>query len=84
LKCTIGSGDTLFLNSKYAEYSGNAKPASGEAFMSSTDATLATDTINFDRNTQEVYYNTKGTVNKDNTLISKSGRYYVSQKNFSS
>jgi hypothetical protein len=53
--------------------------------MSSTDATLATDTINFDRNTQEVYYNTKGTiVNKDNTLISKSGRYYVSQKNFSS
>jgi hypothetical protein len=30
-----------------------------EAFMSSTDATLATDTINFDRNTQEVYYNTK-------------------------
>jgi hypothetical protein len=51
--------------------------------MSSTDATLATDTINFDRNTQEVYYNTKGTiVNKDNTLISKSGRYYVSQKNF--
>jgi hypothetical protein len=54
-----------------------------EAFMSSTDATLATDTINFDRNTQEVYYNTKGTiVNKDNTLISKSGRYYVSQKKF--
>jgi hypothetical protein len=27
LKCTIGSGDTLFLNSKYAEYSGNAKKA---------------------------------------------------------
>jgi hypothetical protein len=51
-------GDTLFLNSKYAEYV-NAKKAfaSGEAFMSSTDATLATDTINFDRNTQEVYYN---------------------------
>jgi hypothetical protein len=34
--------------------------ASG-SFMSS-DATLATDTINFDRNTQEVYYNTKGTL----------------------
>jgi lipopolysaccharide export system protein LptA len=78
-------GDTLFLNSKYAEYSGNAKKAfaSGEAFMSSADATLATDTINFDRNTQEVYYNTKGTiVNKDNTLISKSGKYYVTQKKF--
>lgn len=78
-------GDTLFLNSKYAEYSGNAKKAfaTGEAFMSSPDATLATDTINFDRNTQEVYYNTKGTiVNKDNTLVSNAGKYYVSQKKF--
>jgi hypothetical protein len=77
-------GDTLFLNSKYAEYSGNAKKAfaSGEAFMSS--ARLATDTINFDRNTQEVYYKHKRHNYKDNTLISKSGRYYVSQKNFSS
>ena len=78
-------GDTLFLNSKYAEYSGNAKKAfaTGEAFMSSPDATLATDTINFDRNTQEVYYNTKGTIiNKDNTLVSKSGKYFLNQKKF--
>jgi lipopolysaccharide export system protein LptA len=78
-------GDTLFLNSKYAEYSGNAKKAfaTGEAFMSSPDATLATDTINFDRNTQEVYYNTKGTIiNKDNTLVSKAGKYFVAQKKF--
>ncbi len=78
-------GDTLFLNSKYAEYSGNVKKAfaSGEAFMSSPDATLETDTINFDRNIQEVYYNSRGTIiNDDNTLRSKSGRYYVSQKKF--
>lgn len=78
-------GDTLFLNSKYAEYSGNAKKAfaTGNAVLTSPDATLQTDTINFDRNIQEVYYNTKGTiVNKDNTLVSKSGRYYVEQKKF--
>ncbi|MGO4819350.1 OstA-like protein [Flavobacterium sp. W22_SRS_FP1] len=78
-------GDTLFLNSKYAEYSGNVKKAfaSGAAFMSSPDATLETDTINFDRNIQEVYYNSRGTIiNDDNTLRSKSGRYYVSQKKF--
>ena len=78
-------GDTLFLNSKYAEYSGNAKKAfaTGDAFMSSPDATLATDTINFDRNTQEVFYKTKGTiVNKDNTLVSKAGKYFVNQKKF--
>lgn len=64
-------GDTLFLNSKYAEYSGNVKKAfaTGNAVMTSPDATLQTDTINFDRNVQEVFYNTKGTVvNKDNTL----------------
>ncbi|MFB9107488.1 OstA-like protein [Flavobacterium gyeonganense] len=78
-------GDTLFLNSKYAEYSGNVKKAfaTGNAVMTSPDATLQTDTINFDRNVQEVFYNTKGTiVNKDNTLVSKSGRYYVTQKKF--
>ncbi|CAA9199435.1 OstA-like protein [Flavobacterium collinsii] len=78
-------GDTLFLNSKYAEYSGNVKKAfaTGDAVMSSPDATLSTDTINFDRNIQQVYYNTKGTIiNKDNTLVSKSGRYYVAEKKF--
>ena len=78
-------GDTLFLNSKYAEYNGNVKKAfaTGNAVMTSPDATLQTDTINFDRNVQEVYYNTKGTiVNKDNTLVSKSGKYYANEKKF--
>lgn len=78
-------GDTLFLNSKYAEYSGNLKKAfaTGNAVMTSPDATLQTDTINFDRNVQQVFYNTKGTiVNKDNVLVSKSGRYFVEEKKF--
>ncbi|WP_281632091.1 OstA-like protein [Flavobacterium luteolum] len=78
-------GDTLFLNSKYAEYSGNEKKAfaTGNAVLTSPDATLQTDTINFDRNIQEAFYNTKGTiVNKDNTLVSKSGRYFVKEKKF--
>jgi lipopolysaccharide export system protein LptA len=78
-------GDTLFLNSKYAEYSGNVKKAfaTGDAVMSSPEATLVTDTINFDRNTQEVYYNTKGTItNLQNTLVSKSGKYFVPEKKF--
>lgn len=78
-------GDTLFLNSKYAEYSGNEKKAfaKGDAVLTSPDATLRTDTINFDRNIQEAFYNTKGTiVNKDNTLVSKSGRYFVKEKKF--
>lgn len=78
-------GDTLYLNSKYAEYNGNMKQAfaTGNAVMTSPDATLQTDTINFDRNIQQVFYNTKGTiVNKDNTLVSNSGRYFVTEKKF--
>lgn len=78
-------GDTLFLNSKYAEYNGNVKKAfaAGNAVMTSPDTSLATDTINFDRNIQEAYYNTQGTViNKENTLRSKSGKYYVAEKKF--
>lgn len=78
-------GDTLFLNSKYAEYNGLVKKAyaSGEAVMSSPDATLMTEVLNFDRNIQEVFYDTPGTIiNKDNTLKSNSGRYYVEEKKF--
>jgi len=76
-------GDTLYLNSKYAEYSGNAKQAfaTGNPVMRSPDMTLTTDTINFDRNKQEAYYNSFGRiVNKENTLTSNSGRYYATQK----
>ena len=78
-------GDTLYLNSKYAEYNGNVKQAfaTGEAIMRSPESTLVTDTINFNRNTQEVYYNSNGTINnRENTLKSKSGKYYVAQKKF--
>jgi lipopolysaccharide export system protein LptA len=78
-------GDTLFLNSKYAEYNGDVKQAyaTGNVVMRSPDMTLVTDTINFDRNIQEAWYNTYGTItNKDNVLKSKSGRYYVAQKKF--
>jgi lipopolysaccharide export system protein LptA len=78
-------GDTLYLNSKYAEYNGNMRKAfaTGNAKMRSPQSTLVTDTINFDRNTQEVFYNTNGTItNRDNTLKSKSGKYYVAEKKF--
>ncbi len=78
-------GDTLYLNSKYAEYNGNMKQAfaTGNAVMRSPESKLVTDTINFNRNTQEVYYNTAGTItNRDNTLKSKSGKYYVVEKKF--
>jgi lipopolysaccharide export system protein LptA len=83
----IIQGDTLYLNSNYAEYNGNLKQAfacgAGGATMRSPEMSLVTDTINFDRNKQEAYYKSTGTiVNKENTLKSKSGRYYVANKKF--
>ncbi len=81
----IVQGDTLYLNSNYAEYDGNIKKAfaTGSPSMRSPEMSLTTDTINFDRIKQEAYYRSNGTiVNKENTLKSKSGRYYVTQKKF--
>lgn len=78
-------GDTLFMNSKYAEYNGNVKQAyaTGNVTLRSPDMNLVTDTLNFDRNIQQAYYNTYGTItNKDNILKSKSGRYYANEKKF--
>lgn len=78
-------GDTLYLNSKYAEYNGNAKKAfaTGDVFMQSPESTLATDTIYFDRNLQEVFFNNHGTINnRNNILKSKVGRYYVKEKKY--
>lgn len=78
-------GDKLFLNSRYAKCSGEVKKAyaTGNVIMRSPESTLVTDTINFDRNTQEAYYNTFGTItSKENTLKSKAGRYYANEKKF--
>lgn len=78
-------GDTLYLNSKYAEYNGNVKKAfaTGDVFMQSPESTLATDTIYFDRNLQEVFFNNHGTINnRNNVLKSKVGRYYVADKKY--
>lgn len=76
-------GDTLYLNGKYAEYSGNTKQAfaTGNPVMRSPEMTLTTDTIHFDRNSQIAYYKNFGRiVNKENTLTSVSGRFYANEK----
>ena len=81
----IVQGDTIHMNSDYAEYNGNKNFAfaSGKVVMRSPDMRLTTDTLYFDRGTQQAYYNSYGTiVNGDNTLKSKSGKYYVNQKKY--
>src|SRR5690606_35370794 len=81
----MNQGDTIFMNSEYAEYNGNKKfaYATGKVNMSSTDMRLTTDTIYFDRASQQAYYNSHGTiVNGENTLKSKSGKYFIQQKKY--
>ena len=81
----IMQGDTLTLSGKYAEYNGNVKQAfaTGNVLMQSPEMSLVTDTIYFNRNSQEAYYKSFGTItNKGNTLKSKSGKYFVNQKKY--
>jgi len=57
--------------------------ATGNPVLHSPDMNLKTDTIHLDRIKQEAYYKSNGViVNKENTLKSKSGTYYATQKKF--
>ena len=81
----IIQGDTLTMTSKYAEYNGNVKQAyaTGDVILKSPEMSLVTDTLNFNRNSQEAFYSTGGLItNKGNTLKSKSGKYYVAEKKY--
>ncbi len=81
----MNQGDTITMNSRYAEYNGDKEFAfaTGDVVLRSPESTLTTDTVYFDKKNQEAFYNTYGTIrNKENTLRSKSGRYYVNQKKY--
>lgn len=81
----INQGDSIFMNSRYAEYDGKIELAfaTGDVSMRSPESTLVTDTVYFDKKNQQASYNSYGTIhNKDNVLKSKSGRYYVDQKKY--
>lgn len=81
----LNQGDTIVMNSRYAEYNGKTllAYATGDVNLRSPDSNLTTDTIYFDRNKQEAFYRSWGTItNKENTLKSKSGRYYLNSKKY--
>ncbi|MDM1347977.1 LPS export ABC transporter periplasmic protein LptC [Myroides marinus] len=81
----IVQGDTLTLNSKYAEYNGTNgfAYAQGDVVMTSPDSSLETDTLKFDRFKNLVFYDTHAVIhNKGNVLESQKGRYYTAEKKF--
>ncbi|MDP2159060.1 MAG: OstA-like protein [Flavobacterium sp.] len=76
-------GDTITMTSTYAEYNGENKQAyaSGNVIMTSPSSTLKSEVVNFDRNSQQAFYRTGGTINdKENVLVSQAGTYIVQRK----
>ena len=84
-KVFIKQGDTITQTSDYADYDGNAKQALswGNVILKDPTMTLKTDTLQFDRINQKLYYQSYATI-KDatNTLKSKNGNYYLENKKF--
>ena len=79
-------GDTITMTSQYAEYNGDTQFAfaSGNVFMRNPQSSLQTDTLFFDRNKQQAYYRSGGTI-RDTASVLKSriGRYYLEQEKYS-
>jgi lipopolysaccharide export system protein LptA len=81
----INQADTLFMYSQYLEYDGNTKMADAAEKVKLVDSkmTLTTDSLKFDRNKQEAYYPSFGTIKDSaNTLKSLKGTYYTQDKKF--
>lgn len=82
----VNQGDTITMNSKYAEYNGNTQFAfaSGQVKLHSPKADLATDTLYFNRIKQEAFYRSGGTLRDTaSTITSKTGRYFIEQDKYS-
>jgi len=84
-KVHLKQGDTIKMNSKYVEYNGNTSFAfaSGDVVLKEPKTTLKTDTLYFNRLTQQVYYRSGGTViDTSSTLTSRIGRYFAETQKY--
>ncbi|WP_313114728.1 OstA-like protein [Aequorivita sediminis] len=81
----ISQGDTISMNSKYAEYNGNTQFAfaSGDVVLTEPKTTLKTDTLYFDRVKQQAFYRSGGTVqDTSSVLTSRIGRYFAESQKY--
>ncbi|MEL4307341.1 OstA-like protein [Joostella sp. CR20] len=73
-------GDSIKMNSEYVEYDGTTRIALAKekVVLRNNTMTLTTEELEFDRNTQEAFYDNFGTVKDSaNVLTSNKGRYYL-------
>jgi lipopolysaccharide export system protein LptA len=81
----LQQGDSITMTSGKIDYNGNLKLAKAyeNVVLTNTDMTLKTDTLRFDREKQEAYYQDFGTVvDSANTLTSEVGKYYMVTKKY--
>jgi len=78
-------GDSIQMTSKRIDYDGNTKLAKArdKVILRNASMTLMTDTLYLDREAQEAYYNTSGTIiDSTNVLNSKIGTYFMATKKY--
>jgi len=81
----LQQGDSLQMTSGRIDYDGNTKLAKARdnVVLRNESMTLRTDTLYLDREAQEAFYNTKGTIiDSSNTLNSTIGRYFMNSKKY--
>ena len=81
----IKQGDTITQTSDYLDYDANSKQALswGNVVLKDPEMTLKTDTLQFDRLNQKLYYRSFAKIkDQTNTLRSKNGNYYLETKKF--
>ncbi len=82
---SMKQGDSIQMTSKRIDYDGNTKLAKARenVVLKNAQMTLRTDTLYFDREAQEAFYNTSGQViDSANTLTSTIGRYFMTNKKY--
>lgn len=81
----LNQGDSVIQTSQYTEYNGNTQKALswGNVVIRDPKMTLRTDTLNFDRSKQILYYKHGATIKDSiNILTSDVGNYYLANNKF--
>ena len=81
---SLKQGDTLNLKADYLEYNGDTKLVfvKGNVILNEPQSNLYTESLYFDRNKQEAFYNKSGKLirNLNDTIYSLKGTFYADEK----
>ena len=83
---SLNQGDTLSLDSNYLEYNGDTKLAfaKGDVILNEIESKLFTQSLFFDRNLQQAYYDKNGLMIRNGTdsIKSKTGTYFANKRRY--